>query len=195
MRMTGSGADWYEEYVLDIQIAREEIALNFPIDPKELIADIYCLPAHNHQTFLCRVICESGFMKLIYAKAVQNSVWFSEPIYMYRFEEAKKFADHPLKRGRIICGKRIIRKTAIDHLTQILNTVSDKQPDDLVTATLDCEFTAIRVYENGEMIREIMFTDAEKLVFREEEDTQNYITYMRDLHLIVERNIGIGNQH
>lgn len=193
MRMIDSNADWYAEYQCDIQLAQAEIALNFPIDPPDLIGDIYSLPAHNHQTFLCRVVCESGFMKLIYAKAVQNSIWFSEPIYMYRFEEAKRFADHPIRRGRIVCGKKLIRKTAVDHFLTMLGAVSDKQPGDLVTPTLDSELTVIRLYENGEVTREIAFTDAERLVFREDTDVPTYTKYMQGLHMFIERIIGVGS--
>lgn len=194
MRRIDNGADWHDEYRRDIQIAREEIALNFPIAPENMIADVYCLPAHNHQTFLCRVICESGFMKLIYAKAVQNSIWFSEPIYMYRFEEARSFADHPIRHGRIVCGKKIIRKTAVDHLITMISAIADEQPDDLVSPVIDSEFTVVTMFENGEQTREIAYTDAEKLVFRGDAENPYYANYMRDLHLIIERIIGVGTR-
>lgn len=193
MRIKENAADWYAEYRRDILTAQAELALNFPVDPLNLIGDIYCLPAHNHQTFLCRVICEGGFMKLVYAKAVQNSIWFSEPIYMYRFEEAKSFADHPIRRGRIVCGKKLIRKTAVDHFLTLLGAVSDKQPDGLVTPALDSELTAIRLYENGKVVREIAFTDAERLVFRDGADTSTYTKYLQGLHLFIERMIGVGS--
>lgn len=192
MRIKENAADWYAEYRRDILIAQAELALSFPIDPLNLIGDIYCLPAHNHQTFLCRVICESGFMKLVYAKAVQNSIWFSEPIYMYRFEEAKSFADHPIRRGRIVCGKKLIRKTAVDHFLAMLDAVADKQPKELVTPALDSELTAIRLYENGEVLRELAFTDAERLIFRDGADASTYTKYLRGLHLFIERIIGVG---
>lgn len=193
MRMIDNDADWYTEYQCDIRLAQAEIALNFPFDPPNLIGDIYCLPAHNHQTFLCRVICESGFMKLVYAKAIQNSIWFSEPIYMYRFEEARSFADHPIRRGRIICGKKLIRKTAVDHFLAMLGAVADKQPDGLVTPALDSELTAIRLYENGKVTRELAFTDAERLIFRDGTDAKLFAKHLNGLHLFIERIIGVGN--
>lgn len=192
MRMIDSGGDWYAEFQRDIQLAQAEIALNFPIDPLTLIADIYSLPAHNHQTFLCRVACEGGFMKLFYAKAVQNSIWFSEPIYMYRFEEAKSFAEHPIRRGKIVCGKKLIRKTAVDHFLALVSAVSEKQPANIVTPFIDSELTVIRLYESGSVSRELAFTDAERLIFRDGTDAELFAKHLDRLHLFIERIIGVG---
>lgn len=193
MRIIDNGGDWHTEYLCDIRLAQAELAPIFPVDPLDLVGEVYCLPAHNHQTFLCRVICEGGFMKLVYAKAVQNSIWFSEPIYMYRFEEAKSFADHPIRRGRIVCGKKLIRKNVADHFLTLVGAVSDKQPDGLVTPALDSELTAIRLYENGIVVREIAFTDAKRLVFREGADAELFAKHLNGLHLFIERIIGIGD--
>lgn len=192
MRMIDKAGDWFAEYRRDMQIACEEIAASFPLDPKDLIADVYSLPAHNHQTFLCRATCEGGFIWLFYAKAVQNSIWFSEPIYMYRFEEARKFADHPIRRGRIVCGKKLIRKSAVDHFLSLVNAVSEKQPVETVTPFIDSELTAIRLYENGEVTRELAFTDSERLVFREDTDEELFARHLNGLHLFIERIIGVG---
>lgn len=192
MRMIDKAGDWLAEYRRDLQIACEEIAANFPLDSKNLIADVYSLPAHNHQTFLCRLVCEGGFMKLLYAKAVQNSIWFSEPIFMYRFEEAKQFAEHPIRRGRIVCGKKLIRKSAVDHFLSLVSAVSEKQSVESVTPFIDSELTAIRLYESGEVARELAFTDAERLVFREGTDTETFARHLNALHLFIERLIGVG---
>lgn len=192
MRIIDSSGDWLAEYQRDVRIACEEIAQIFTIEPSTLIADIYSLPAHNHRTFLCRVTCEGGFMRLYYAKAEQNSIWFSEPIYMYRFEEARQFAEHPIRRGRIICGKQLIRKTAVDHFMTLLNAASEKQPAETVTPYIDSELTAIRLFENGEITREIAFTDAERLVFREDVDAELFAKHLNGLHLFIERIICSG---
>lgn len=192
MRILDKNGDWLAEYRRDVQIACEEIAQSFPIEPSALIADVYSLPAHNHQTFLCRVTCEGGFMWLYYAKAVQNSIWFSEPIFMYRFEEARQFAEHPIRRGKIICGKKLIRKTAVDHFMTLVSAVSEKQPAETVTPFIDSEFTSIRLYESGEVKREIAFTDAERLILREDVDAELYAKHLNGLHLFIERIIGVG---
>lgn len=189
MRLIDKGGDWLAEYRRDTQIACEEIARSFTIEPPTLVADVYSLPAHNHRTFLCRVTCEGGYIWLYYAKAEQNSIWFSEPIYMYRFEEARQFAEHPIRRGKIICGKKLIRKTAVDHFLQLVNAVVQKQPAETVTPFIDSELTAIRLFENGEVTREIAFTDAERLLLSEGADAELVVKHLNGLHLFIERMI------
>lgn len=192
MRKIENSDNWYAGYQRDVQIAQTELALCVFSEASETVCDVYSLPSHNHQTFYCRFINENGFIKIEYSKAVQNSIWFSEPIYMYRFEEAKMFADHPIRNGRIVCGKKIIRYSFLEQLTQIVNKLSDNQPDDLVDPCLDSELTAIRIYEQNKIIREILYTDSEKLNFREEDAQGKYAEYMRDLHLYIEKIIGVG---
>ncbi len=192
MRKIENSNNWYSGYLRDIQIAQTELSLNIGFDPKDVLCDIYSLPSNNHQTFFCKVILENGFAKVIYAKAIQNSIWFSDPIYMYRFEEAKNFADHPVRRGRIFCGKKIIKQSAADRLMNMLNALESEQPDDLVDPCVDADFTAIRIYENGKCTSEILYTNAEKLRFKAAEEHSRFSDYMRELHLYVEAIIGIG---
>lgn len=195
MRKIENSDNWYAGYLRDIQVAQTELALNLPSAPDKTICDIYSLPSHNHQTFFCRVVMENGFVKLEYAKAIQNSIWFSEPIYMYRFEEAKNFIDHPIRRGRIFCGKKIIRNSLMERLLRVIGTLAPEQPDGLVAPELDADLTAIRVYDdNKKVCREIVYTSPEKLAFREctEHEHEKYIEYFRDLHLYIEKIIGVG---
>lgn len=192
MRKVENSDDWYAGYKRDASIALTEIQLNFDTDQKKAICDIYSLPSHNHQTFFCRIANENGFIKLIYAKAVQNSIWFSEPIYMYRFEEAKNFVDHPIRHGRIYCGKKIVQHGIADRLLNILKGLSGEQPADLVTPTVDADLTVITLYDKGETVLEISYTDAGKLTFRTDDTDSNDIEYLRDLHLRIEEIIGIG---
>lgn len=191
MRKIENSDNWYAGYIRDIQIAQTEIALNFAPDTEDTVCDIYSLPSHNHQTFFCKIVNENGFSKLIYAKAVQNSIWFSEPIYMYRFEEAKCFSDHPIRNGRIYCGKKIVNKNTVERLLMTLNALLPDQPEDIVAPTIDAELTAVRLYENGKVMREIIFTEAEKLEFRDG-DKKAYRDYLRDLHFLIEKLIGVG---
>ena len=191
MRKIENSDDWYAGYKRDADIAIAEIGLSYKADRKMILCDVYSLPSHNHQTFFCRVVNENGFIKLIYAKAMQNSIWFSEPIYMYRFEEAKNFVDHPIRKGRIYCGKKIVQHGIADRLLNIMKELSDEQPSDLVTPTADADLTVITVYDGGETVREISYTDAEKLSFRTDIDSGE-LEYLRDLHLKIEAIIGVG---
>lgn len=193
MRMLDNGGGWLAEYRRDVEIACAELSRIFPelsAKTSTLFTDVYSLPAHNHQTFLCRATCEGGFMRIYYAKAVQNSIWFSEPIFMYRFEEARQFADHPIRHGRIICGKKLIRRTVVDRFMSLVNAVSENRPAETVAPSLDSELTVIRLFENGEVKREIMFTDAERLVFREGEDAESAARQLNGLCAFIERMIG-----
>ena len=192
MRKIENSDDWYAGYRRDAQIALTEIARHYEQHTIKTICDIYSLPSHNHQTFFCKLASENGFLKLLYAKALQNSIWFSEPIYMYRFEEAKNFVDHPIRHGRILCGKKIVQQNFADRIVKLVKELSSEQPSDLVTPSIDAELTVITLHEDGKVVREIAYTDAAKLTFRTEDIGSEDIEYLRDLHLKIEDIIGIG---
>lgn len=194
MRLPENDADWLSSYLRDIEIAnRELVEKNFHADPKSVICDVYVLPSHNHQTFYGKMISERGFYKIIYAKAIQNSIWFSEPIYMYRFDEAKRFENHPMKKGHIVCRAKLMDKSLINRLLFTAEMLSEKQPDDAVSEDLDGVFTAIRLYEGGRVSRKIMYTDAHKLEFRDKADKREAVEFLENLYLSVEKIIGIGD--
>ncbi len=194
MRFSETETDWLSEYLQDIEVANNElIEKNFFADPKSMICDIYVLPSHNHQTFYGKLTAERGFYKIIFAKAIQNSIWFSEPIYMYRFEEAKRFENHPMKKGRIICRAKLMDKALINRLLFTVEKLSERQPAETVLPTLDGVFTAVRMYENGIVSRKIMYTDPEKLSFRDNAGNQEALDFLGNLYLYIEKIIGIGD--
>lgn len=194
MRLTENANNWMSDYLRDIEVADSELAeKNFHADPKSVICDVYALPSHNHQTFYGKLVTERGFFKIIYAKAIQNSIWFSEPIYMYRFEEAKRFESHPMKKGRIICRAKLMDKALINRLLFTAARISDAQPDDAVLPTIDGVFTAVRIYENGVVKQKIMYTEPERLTFRDEADNGEALEFLRGLYLAIEKIIGIGD--
>lgn len=194
MRLPENDADCHSAYLQDIEIANNElIEKNFQVDAQSVICDIYVLPSHNHQTFYGKLISERGFYKIIYAKAIQNSIWFSEPIYMYRFEEAKRFENHPMKKGRIVCRAKLMDKSLINRLLFTAEQLSENQPDDVVTECIDGVFTAIRMYEAGIVSREIIYTDAEKMEFRDNTDKRDAVEFLQTLYLSIEKIIGIGD--
>lgn len=194
MRLPENDTDWLSAYLQDIEIANNElIEKNFHADPKSVICDIYVLPAHNHQTFYGKLISERGFYKIIFAKAIQNSIWFSEPIYMYRFEEAKRFENHPMKKGRIVCRAKLMDKSLINRLLFTAERLNKKQPGDAVSECLDDVFTAIRLYEGGIVSRKIMYTVAEKLEFCDDADKREAVEFLQSLYLSFEKIIGVGD--
>ena len=193
MRQTDSHSDWHELYETEIGVADSEItSKNFHVDESSVICDIYALPSHNHQTFYGKIVQEHGLYKIIFAKAIQSSMWFSDPIYMYTFEEAKRFEDHPMKRGRIICRAKLCEKSFVDHLLFNVWKLLDTQPDSAVQPSIDAVFTAIRMYERGSVSKCIFYTDAEKLDFRASADNFEAVKFFNKLHLTIEKIIGIG---
>ena len=112
---------------------------------------------------------------------------------MYRFEEAKRFENHPMKKGRIVCRAKLMDKALINRLLFTVEKLSDCQPDETVSPTLDGVFTAVRMYENGIISRKIMYTDPEKLLFRSVSDNRESVEFLRNLYLSIEKIIGIGD--
>lgn len=193
MRLSENSSDWLSDYLRDIKIANRELAeKNFISDLTSVICDIYVLPSHNHQTFYGKLAADRGFYKIIYAKAIQNSIWFSEPIYMYRFEEAKRFKDHPMKKGRIICRAKMMDKALINRLLFTSEKLADRQPPEAVVPAPDSVFTAVRIYEDGSVKRKILYTDSEKLEYREDVEKGDAPQFLANLYLAIEKIIGIG---
>lgn len=193
MRQQENAGDWLSEYLRDIMIANRELAENnFSPDPESIICDIYVLPSHNHQTYYGKIMTERGFYKIVYAKAIQNSIWFSEPIYMYRFEEAKRFENHPMKKGRIVCRAKMMDKALINRLLFTSEKLADKQPIEAIRPFLDGVFTAVRIYENGSIRRRILYSDPDKLEFRDSTNKSDAVEFLAGLYLSVEKIIGIG---
>ncbi len=193
MRLLENHADWRDLYNSEVSFAENELVQkSFRVNAPSVVCDIFALPSHNHQTFFVKLISEHGIYKLVFAKAVQNSIWFSEPIYMYTFEEAKRFEEHPMRHGRIVCRAKLVEKSFFSELTEALRGLSDNQPE-CVTPAIDADFTAVRVYENGSVAKSFFFTDASKLSFYSNVDSEKSAEYFGNLHLTVENLIGIGD--
>lgn len=191
MRISENYTDWRSSYLRDIEVAETELThKNFRNENGSVLCDIYALPTHNHQTFFARIVSEHGFYKMIFAKPIQNSIWFHDPIYMYTFDEAKRFEEHPMKQGRIICRARLIDKSLADDIIFTVYKLAEQQPEDTVNPTPDAEFTAIRVYEGGRLWREVCYTDAEKLVFTDHTDHFEDVKRLSGLYLKIEKIIG-----
>lgn len=193
MRISENFTDWRSSYLHDVKVAENELLQkNFPGERGAVLCSIYALPAHNHQTFFARIVSERGFYKLIFAKPMQNSIWFHDPIYMYTFDEAKRFENHPMRKGRIICRARLIEKSLLDSILDTVYRLEEHQPEDAVNPTPESIFTAIRIYESGYMWREVCYTDAEKLVFADDKNRSQDVKMLSNLYLIIEKLIGVG---
>lgn len=200
MRVLPDFPDWRDQYIVDVQTAEQEL-LNkgFIVKHNKPVIDIYSLPAHHHQTFYVKVVEDHGIYKLVYAKPLQNSVWFSDIQYMYTFEEADRFRDDPKRKGRIICGMKLINKQRADDLLDFVGRISSNQPTSAVQVSDDACLTAIRIYDsNGRVTRDFLYTDAALLKLHSSCDKEKTVEQLNELHLSVEAFIGKGeteNKH
>lgn len=193
MRILREFPDWRDQYVADVHTARDELAENnFIADPKTLIMEIYSLPADHHQTFFVQMAFEHGLYRIFSAKALQRSVWFSDPLYGYTFVEALSFKDDPKRKGQILCGTKIVRRDAAERLCGMVERISESQPECAVRPDNNSDFNSIRVFDNGELRGEYLFTDASLLRLSTAYDRDETVKYLNDLHLKVEDIIGKG---
>lgn len=193
MRISENYTDWRSAYLRDIEVAEAELThKNFHTEYGSVLCDIYSLPAHNHQTFFARIVAERGFYKLIFAKPMQNSIWFHDPIYMYTFDEAKRFEEHPMRQGRIICRARLINKTLADSIILTICKLAESQPEETVVPSAEAVFTAIRTYEGGCPRRGVFYTNAERLIFTDCADHFEDVKMLSELYLTIEKLIGTG---
>lgn len=185
--------DWRDQYIVDVQTAKDKLACNnFTVNKKKLAADIYSLPANHHQTFFVRLVYEEPIYRMFFAKAIQRSVWFSDPLYGYTFAEAEQFRNDPKRRGQILCGAKIVQNSAAERLLGMVGRISPSQPVSAVRPEKDCDFTGIRVYDKGNVLSEFIYTDAALLRLSEDCDAAETVEYLNHLHFKIENIIGKG---
>lgn len=193
MRILQEYPDWRDQYIVDVHTAKDELAANnFTVNKKKLVADIYSLPANHHQTFFVRLVYEEPIYRMFFAKAIQRSVWFSDPLYGYTFAEAEQFKNDPKRKGQILCGAKIVPNSAAERLMGMVGRISPSQPVSAVRPDKDCDFTGIRVYDSGNALSEFIYTNASLLRLSEEYDVEETVEYLNHLHLKIENIIGKG---
>lgn len=194
MRILPDFPDWRDQYIVDVQTAeRELLQKGFIVNHNKSVIDIYSLPAHHHQTFFAKIVLDHEIYKLVYAKPLQNSVWFSDLQYMYTFDEADRFRDDPKRKGRIICGMRLLNKLHADGILELVGRISSNQPTSAVTPSDDAYFTAIRIYNgDGNISREFLYTDASLLRLHGDCDTEKTVEALSGLSFKIENFIGKG---
>ncbi len=192
MRIPEDSGGWQKLYVEDVATAENELALkHFEIDRNAVLGDIYVLPSHHHQTFYAKLIT-GRFFKIISVKPLQNSVWFSETVYDYSISEAKRFEDHPKRRGRLICRAGLIDKRFIAKVNDAIGLLAEQQSEAAVIPSENAALTVIRLFDKGEVTRRICYTDASKLVYNNGEENPEAVDFLNNLYLEVEKIVGIG---
>lgn len=192
MRIPEDSGGWQKLYVEDVAAAENELTLkHFEIDRNDVLGDIYVLPSHHHQTFYAKLVT-GRFFKIISVKPIQNSVWFSDPVYDYSISEAKHFEDHPKRHGRLICHAGLIDKRFIAKVNDAISLLAEHQSEDAVILSEDATLTVIRLFDKGKVIRFICYTDASKLVYKNGEENPEAVDFLNNLYLEVEKIVGIG---
>lgn len=196
MRILSDCPDWRDLYVMELLTAKSELDdNNFKIDgDKQLIANIYSLPANHHQTFFTRIFCdENGEYHIVYAKPVQHSVWFSDLIYDYTFVEAYQFKTDPKRQGQIICGIKDVDKKIVERMLLMFDNVSASQPVSAVVPDKGADFTGICVYCDENYRKELWYTDASMLQLSEDcVNKKTVVEYLNKIHFLIEDIIGLG---
>ncbi len=194
MRILKDYPDWRDQYIVDVQTAeRELLNKGFIVQHNKSVIDIYSLPAEHHQTFFVKLVLDHKIFKIVFAKPIQRSVWFSDPLYMYTFDEADRFRNDPKRRGQIICGMKIVEKTFADKMLDLVERISSNQPASAVNPSENSYFTAIRIYDLGKVSREFIFTDASMLRLSENCNAEETIAELDNLHFMIEKIIGRGS--
>ncbi len=192
MRLPEGIDSWQKLYEEDVATAENELALkHFEIDPNSVLGDIYVLSSHHHQTFYAKLIT-GRFFKIISVKPLQNSVWFSETVYDYSISEAKRFEDHPKRRGRLICRAGLIYQRFIAKVNDAIGLLAEQQSEAAVIPSENAALTVIRLFDKGEVIRCICYTDASKLAYKNGEENPEAADFLNNLYLEVEKIVGIG---
>ena len=156
----------YREYLEDVSIAVSELT-NMKLYPVEgnIVCDLYAVPSHNYQSYYAIVYEKDGRYEMLYAKPQFYDPVVQEYIKMYRFKDAKEVEDHPVKSGKVIMGIKHLPKEFANEIKAIVDNFPIVKKPKKSFIMIDGYFQVIRKYKNDAVIDEIVFGDAEDLVF------------------------------
>ena len=171
----------YLKYVEDVRIANDALEeLKLESSSASVVCDLYAVPSHNHQAYYAKVLEEKECYYLLYART-EIDVVGQETIFMYPFRDAQKAKD--ISKGRIVCGMKVLKDVWVEQLLEGLQHLPPKHilEEDLVVIC-DGEFQAVRVFENSNVVKEVVYQIAQCLPVKDE-----WKQYFGDLYLNVEK--------
>ena len=153
----------YLEYLEDIEIARKEIQ-GIKLYPTEsIVCDLYAIPSHNHQAYYAIIYEHAGKYEMVYAKSQIYTPGDSEPIKMYRFADCKEADKRTGTEGRILIGIAHLPKVFMDMLVEILDRIPSWHIQGAGGIWLDGVTQAIRVYHGDDVVKEVVYKEAEQI--------------------------------
>lgn len=184
MDKTNWDEERYLEYLEDVEIARCAItdALLFPSE--RILCDLYSIPSHNHQAYYAVIYNANGKYEMTYARTEIYTRHFSEPIKMYPFSDAKAAEKHAASDGRIIIGKKFMKADLMRVLDDIFTSVPEGLHLGRHLISIDGVFQAMRLFENNNVTKEIIYRDAKEIPLSPEKTY--LIDIMNDLYLTIE---------
>lgn len=185
----------YASYLYDIKLANEELSkLLLNVTDKEIVCDLYALPSGNHQTFYAKLYKKDMRYVILYAKPILHDLRYGEDIFMYRFHDSLKPEKTDGLKGRVICGIKYLDNDLANDLLAKLECLPDKSILDSDMFALDGVFHAIRVFESGILKKEVVYDDAEEIVFNEKSNSADLKSFYSELYLKIEKIIGCGDK-
>ena len=174
----------YFECVDDMEIAKNEI-IGMNIYPDSVIAELYCIPSHNHQAFYALVSRENNGYQMTYIKTCIYTAKYEYPIKMYPFVRCKQADNYPGTQGQFIMGIKKISKTSVDKLLQIIDVLPESYifENEKSGIYIDGVLQGIRIFGNN--AKEVFYNDAEKIKCL----SQEQIEFLDSLFLEIEKTI------
>lgn len=154
------GSKLYSQYISDIEIAVGEIK-KMKLYPRNVIADFYCIPSHNHQAYyvlLCET--ETGY-ELIYNKPQIQTIEFEMPIKMYRFTDCKKAEKSNRQQGNFLIGIKKIERQFGDELIERIKRLPEKYIYSEKEIVLDGVVQGVRFREDK--TKTVLYREASKI--------------------------------
>ena len=170
----------FNKCIEDINIAINEIK-KMKLYPQNIIAELYCIPSHNHQAFYVILNKSNNEFQLTYIKPNIYLNGNQESIKMYSFETCKRAETHPVTDGRFVIGIKKISANTIYRFQTLFLNLPDKYLFEDKGIYIDGVLQGIRLF--GENPKEVFYHDANQIngLSREQAD------FFDNLYLEIEK--------
>lgn len=151
-----------ENVMEDIRLGRNELKqFQFDYecnDNQELVYELYCIPSHNEQAYYVQIFKKDTAYYVSYVKPVIEDYAIGETIYMYTLQDVVEANDKNRYYGKLVCGYKKVSDDIIEHLGGLFEHIPvgfDWNLDGRFC--IDGNFQMIRVYSDGNVLKEVSF--------------------------------------